>query len=102
MSSQPSQKDVARSTVASAVQTVADAIDPSQTKDGESKKEPTLKDKLDQAAYTSTYNTAEQKKEETFMEKGITNQFCYSCSLETNKLDFPFVLRRALDSNFII
>jgi hypothetical protein len=83
MSSQPSQRDVARSTVASAVQTVAETIDPSQTKDDdESKKEPTLKEKLDRAAYTSTNNAAERKKEETFVEKGITNQCAHSLSHE--------------------
>jgi hypothetical protein len=82
MSSQPSQRDVARSTVASAVQTVVETIDPSQTKDDDkSKKEPTLKDKLDRAAYTSTNNATEQKKE-TFVEKGITNQCAHSLSHE--------------------
>lgn len=90
MSSQPSQRDVARSTVASAVQTVAETIDPYQTKgDDEIKKEPTLKDKLDRAAYTNPNNAAEQKKEETFVEKGITSQFFHSISCEISTNDFP-------------
>lgn len=74
MSSQPSQKEVARSTVASAVQTVAETIDPSQKKDeDDTRKEPTLKEKLDRAAYTSPDNAEEQKTEETFMEKGSSS-----------------------------
>ena len=72
MSHQPSQAEVARQTTAeyatSAAQTVVEIIDPSRKKDDDqSKKEPSLKEKLDRAAY----GTAEEKKEETYLEKGM-------------------------------
>jgi hypothetical protein len=72
MSHQPSQAEVARQTAAdyaaSAAQTVSETLDPSRKQDEEPKKKPTMKQKLDQAAYES-YGQPGQK-EETYMEKG--------------------------------
>jgi hypothetical protein len=65
--------DNVRSTAASAAQTVVDAIDPSQDAGAKEKatNEPTFKDQLDQAAYSSRKEAGEPKKEETIMQKGM-------------------------------
>lgn len=81
MSNQPSTMDTIRSTAASATQTVAETLDPSQNqgsdnnttsskKDSQgSSSDKSYKQQLDEAAYTHA-PVGEENKNETLVEKG--------------------------------